>query len=89
MTAEQYAHDLVNVLVTQRNDALRVASLALRELSRREGLSQCDVCGVAYKRTGTRQRFCGETCRNRHHYVTYHKREANQRRRACSQERQT
>lgn len=71
MTAEQYATDLVRVLLVTRNDALPVAKLVLQRLAAMDGLAQCAVCGLEFEKHRPQQRYCSVKCRERYQYVTY------------------
>lgn len=64
-TAEQYAVDLVKVLLAQRPDALDVARAVVEQIETIRQHVTCESCGRGFLRCLPQQVYCGARCRER------------------------
>lgn len=64
-STEQYAQDMVKVLLAQRPDALDVARAVVEQIESIRQHVTCESCGKGFLRCLPQQVYCGARCRER------------------------
>jgi len=65
VSTEQYAQDMVKVLLAQRPDALDVARAVVEQIEAIQQHVTCESCGKGFLRCLPQQIYCGARCRER------------------------